>query len=147
MNEIINNEAKGLAKIPPDRLKISDRAHLVFDLHRVADAMQEEQRKNNKEMLGTTKKGIGPCYSSKASRSGLRMCDLVASDFENRFVDRFKRLASDHERAYGTKVDVQAEVSKYQVLADKIRPYVTETVSYMHKVLDAGEKVLVEGAK
>ena len=98
-------------------------------------------------MLGTTKKGIGPCYSSKASRSGLRMCDLVASDFENRFVDRFKRLASDHERAYGTKVDVQAEVSKYQDLADKIRPYVTETVSYMHKVLDAGEKVLVEGAK
>lgn len=103
-------------------------------------------RKSNKEMLGTTKKGIGPCYSSKASRSGLRICDLVASDFENRFVEKFKRLASDHERAYGTQVDVQAEVSKYKELAKKIKPYVTETVSYMHKVLDAGEKVLVEGA-
>ena len=104
LDEIAKNEAKGLAKITPDRLKISDRAHLVFELHRVADKMQEEQRKSNKEMLGTTKKGIGPCYSSKASRSGLRICDLVASDFENRFVEKFKRLASDHERAYGTQV-------------------------------------------
>ena len=147
LDEIAKNEAKGLAKITPDRLKISDRAHMVFQLHRVADQMQEEQRKSNKEMLGTTKKGIGPCYSSKASRSGLRMCDLIASDFQNRFVEKFKRLASDHERAYGTQVDVEAEVSKYKELSEKIKPYVTETVSYMHKVLEAGEKVLVEGAK
>merc|ERR1712141_401463 len=119
---------------------------MVFQLHRVADQVQEEQRKSNKEMLGTTKKGIGPCYSSKASRSGLRMCDLIASDFQNRFVEKFKRLASDHERAYGTQVDVEAEVSKYKELSEKIKPYVTETVSYMHKVLEAGEKVLVEGA-
>jgi len=146
LDEIAKNEAKGLAKITPDRLKISDRAHMVFQLHRVADQMQEEQRKSNKEMLGTTKKGIGPCYSSKASRSGLRMCDLIASDFQNRFVEKFKRLASDHERAYGTQVDVEAEVSKYKELSEKIKPYVTETVSYMHKVLEAGEKVLVEGA-
>merc|ERR1712141_334616 len=119
---------------------------MVFQLHRVADQVQEEQRKSNKEMLGTTKKGIGPCYSSKASRSGLRVCDLIASDFQNRFVEKFKRLASDHERAYGTQVDVEAEVSKYKELSEKIKPYVTETVSYMHKVLEAGEKVLVEGA-
>ena len=60
---------------------------------------------------------------------------------------KFKRLASDHEKAYGTKVDVEDEVEKYRILASKIKPYVCETVSYIHKVLDANEKILVEGAK
>ena len=97
--------------------------------------------------LGTTKKGIGPCYSSKASRSGVRVGDLISNDFEGRFVEKFKRLAADHEKAYGTKVDVENEVEGYRILAAKIKPYVCETVSYMHKVLDANEKILVEGAK
>ena len=102
---------------------------------------------NSRTYLGTTKKGIGPCYSSKASRSGVRVGDLISNDFEGRFVEKFKRLAADHERAYGTTVDLESEIEGYRVLAAKIKPYVAETVSYMHKVLDANEKILVEGAK
>ena len=82
-----------MKKVTPDRLKISDRAHLVFDMHQKADGIQEERRNNSNVMLGTTKKGlylhctrnymkytivflfigIGPCYASKAHRYGIRV--------------------------------------------------------------------------
>lgn len=100
-----------MAAVTPERLKISDRAHLVFDMHRQADGHQEEQRNKNNEMLGTTKKGIGPCYASKSYRSGIRMADLVADDFESKFADRFQRLASDHMRAFGIQVCTKLVVS------------------------------------
>jgi adenylosuccinate synthase len=74
--ELEANEAKGLNNWK-DRLLISDRAHLVFDFHQSVDGLQEAEK--GKNSLGTTKKGIGPAYSSKASRSGLRVADLLAN--------------------------------------------------------------------
>lgn len=146
LGEIEANEAKGLAAIGPDRLKVSDRAHLVFDMHRQADGRQEEERTKSKTMLGTTKKGIGPAYASKSYRSGIRMGDLVGHHFDAYFAARFKRLAEDHVKAFNVQVDIEAEIERYRVLADKIRPFVTETVSYVHKALEQGRKILVEGA-
>ena len=85
-DEISNNEEKGMAKVTAERLRISDRAHLVFEMHRRVDGLQEEKRKSNNEMLGTTKKGIGPAYASKASRNALRVADLMATtDFQMKF--------------------------------------------------------------
>ena len=77
-NEIKNNEKKGLVGVTGSggsrpRLFLSSRAHLVFDLHQQVDALQEALRTDSKTNLGTTKKGIGPAYSSKAGRSGLRI--------------------------------------------------------------------------
>jgi len=146
MNEIKVNEEKGMKKVTPDRLKISDRAHLVFDMHQKADGIQEERRNNSNVMLGTTKKGIGPCYASKAHRYGIRVSDLVADDFETYFAQKFRRIASYHEQAYGIEIDVEEEITKYQQLALEIKPFVCETVSYLHEVLSSGKKVLVEGA-
>ncbi len=83
--ELAKCEAKGLAAGWENRLKISDRAHLVFDFHKDADCAQEKERANTAATkgkdLGTTKRGIGPTYSSKADRVGVRVCDLVG-DFE-----------------------------------------------------------------
>ncbi len=76
--ELEANEAKGLLDWN-NRLLISDRAHLVFDFHQAVDGLQEAEK--GKNMLGTTKKGIGPAYSSKASRNGLRVANLMG-DFE-----------------------------------------------------------------
>lgn len=78
LREIAKNEAKGL-KGWHDRLLISDRAHLVFDLHQEIDGLVEGSK--GKDSLGTTKKGIGPTYSSKATRNGIRVCDLMNEDF------------------------------------------------------------------
>jgi len=97
-------------------------------------------------MGGTTKKGIGPCYASKAYRSGLRVGDLVSEDFEQHFATKFRQIASDHMRAFNIEFDVENEIEKYRELAEEIRPYVCETVSYLHEILASGKKVLVEGA-
>jgi len=112
-----------------------------------ADGYQEEQRKNKNEMLGTTKKGIGPCYASKIYRSGLKIADLVAEDFDTRFADKYRRLAADHNRAFDIDIsNVEEEISNYKVLSEIIKPYVEETVSYMHASMNSGAKILVEGA-
>lgn len=78
--ELHKNEQKGL-KDWKGRLIISDRAHLVFDFHQQVDGLQEMENNEKGQGLGTTKKGIGPTYSSKATRNGIRVGDLLG-DFE-----------------------------------------------------------------
>jgi adenylosuccinate synthase len=67
------------------------------------------------------------------NRSGIRVGDLCFGDFEVRFVQRFRRLVADYTDGFDKlKVDVEAEVERYRQLAETIRPFVTETVSYLH---------------
>jgi adenylosuccinate synthase len=75
-DELEKNEKKGL-KEWEDRLIISDRAHLVFDFHQQVDGLQEQENTQKGQSLGTTKKGIGPTYSSKATRNGIRIGELL----------------------------------------------------------------------
>lgn len=142
--EIEKNEAKGLANWE-NRLKISDRAHLVFDFHQAVDGLQETERSESKGKLGTTKKGIGPTYSSKANRNGLRVSDLLG-DF-GQFSDKFVRLAQGYSAAFkGLDVDTEAELQRYKEYAERLRPIVVETVSFLSKHISAGKSILVEGA-
>ncbi|CAB4015648.1 adenylosuccinate synthetase isozyme 1 [Paramuricea clavata] len=141
-NEIEENVKKGLTGWE-ERLLISDRAHIVFDFLQQVDGIQENSQR--KVSLGTTKKGIGPTYAAKASRSGIRICDLIG-DFEY-FKERFQALVVHYERAYpGLKINVEEELQKYKKCAEKIRPYVCDTVSFMHDALENKKRILVEGA-
>lgn len=129
------------------RLIISDRAHIVFDFHQAADGIQEQQRQQQEgKNLGTTKKGIGPVYSSKASRSGLRMCDLV-SDFDE-FSERFKVLANQYKCMYpALPVDIEGELQKLKGYIERVKPMVKDGVYFMHEALHGPPKqILVEGA-
>uniref|UniRef100_A0A8D0GVW2 Adenylosuccinate synthetase isozyme 2 n=1 Tax=Sphenodon punctatus TaxID=8508 RepID=A0A8D0GVW2_SPHPU len=129
------------------RLIISDRAHIVFDFHQAADGIQEQQRQEQAgKNLGTTKKGIGPVYSSKAARSGLRMCDLV-SDF-NEFSERFKVLANQYKSIYPTlEINIEGELKKLQGYMERIKPMVRDGVYFMYDALHGPpKKILVEGA-
>lgn len=93
------------------RLFISDRAHIVFDFHQQADGMQE--REKGSSSLGTTKKGIGPTYSSKATRNGIRIGDLVG-DYKE-FTKKFITLAQHFEQMFPElKVNVDAELERYK---------------------------------
>ncbi|XP_034250783.1 adenylosuccinate synthetase [Thrips palmi] len=140
--EIEKNEAKGLTGWK-DRLLISDRAHLVFDFHQSVDGLQEQEK--GKKSLGTTKKGIGPTYSSKATRNGIRIADLLG-DF-NLFAEKFESLVACYQRMFpDLVVDVPAELERYKVFAERIRPLVCETVSFLHEALRQHKKILVEGA-
>uniref|UniRef100_A0A4W5RDW3 Adenylosuccinate synthetase n=1 Tax=Hucho hucho TaxID=62062 RepID=A0A4W5RDW3_9TELE len=130
-----------------ERLKISDRAHIVFNFHQAVDGIQEQQRQLQAgKNLGTTKKGIGPAYSSKAARNGLRVCDLV-SDFTV-FEEKFRVLAEHFLTMYpNLNVDIDNELQQLKEYAERLRPLVTDGVYFMHKALTGpSKKILVEGA-
>ncbi|XP_077632656.1 adenylosuccinate synthetase isozyme 1 [Crocuta crocuta] len=96
--------------------------------------------------IGTTRKGIGPAYSSKAARTGLRICDLL-SDFDE-FSTRFKNLAHQHQSMFPTlEVDVEGQLKRLKGFAERIRPMVRDGVYFMYEALHGTpKKILVEGA-
>jgi adenylosuccinate synthase len=124
------------------RLLISDRCQLLFDAHKIIDAQQETNLKENN--IGTTKKGIGPCYSSKANRNGVRAGDLV--DFEN-FQAKHRKLIESLQKSYGNfPYDIAAEQEKYRAYRDQIVHLITDTNYYVYSALKEGKTLLVEGA-
>lgn len=141
-DEIRKNETKGL-KNWKERLIISDRAHLVFDFHQAVDGFQE--RDKGKKSLGTTKKGIGPTYSTKANRIGIRIADLM-SDF-SLFEEKYRSLAdSFHHQFPDLTLNVEEELARYKNYVEEIRPCVRDTIPFMYNSLKSGKKILVEGA-
>ncbi len=125
------------------RIRISDRAHLLFDFHQIVDGLREVER--GKAKIGTTGRGIGPCYSSKANRTNLRVGDL--RNFRA-FPAALKRsLASKHKRFHNFDYDIRAEVARYYEFAKRFEPNIADTVCEMHEALnDPEQDVLVEGA-
>ncbi|KZV97659.1 Adenylosuccinate synthetase [Exidia glandulosa HHB12029] len=124
------------------RVLLSDRAHLVFDFHQIVDGLKEVELGGSS--IGTTKKGIGPAYSSKASRSGLRVHHLFDQET---FATKFRKIVEGRFKRYGHfEYDTEAEIVRYQALAERLRPFVVDSVSYMHEALASGKRVLVEGA-
>jgi len=129
-----------------DRLKISDRAHLVFDFHQELDGAMEKKRGRNK--IGTTKKGIGPAYASKIQRNGVRIGDLKHFDD---FVLKLKTLAEYTASMPGmddedSHIDIGQEIAYYASVRERLLPLITDTVSYVNDAHDAGAKILIEGA-
>uniref|UniRef100_A0A671X9H2 Adenylosuccinate synthetase n=1 Tax=Sparus aurata TaxID=8175 RepID=A0A671X9H2_SPAAU len=119
----------------------------LFDFHQVVDGLQETERQAQEgKTIGTTKKGIGPAYSSKASRTGLRVCDLLA-DFKD-FSTRFKNLVHQYQSMYQSlTVDVDDQLKKLKEYAERLRPMVRDGVYYMYEALHGPpKKILVEGA-
>lgn len=140
--ELKKNESKGMQGCQ-DRLVISDRAHLVFDVHQQVDGLQEAEK--GKNSLGTTKKGIGPTYSAKATRNGIRIGDLLG-DFSI-FEDKYRTLVASYKRMFPSlEVDIESELDRYRDYADRVRPMMKDTVSFLHREIGNGKKVLVEGA-
>lgn len=141
-DEIEKNEKHGL-KDWQKRLLISDRAHLVFDFHQEVDGLQEKEK--GVRSLGTTKKGIGPTYSAKASRIGLRFADLMG-DFST-FETKYGVLVEFYKKMFPyLQVSIDSELEKYKIFAERIRPCVSDTVMYLYKSIQEGKNVLVEGA-
>lgn len=81
--------------------------------------------------IGTTKKGIGPCYTDKMARQGIRVGDLISNDFEKMYKETLK-IKNEQIRTYGGKVfDIEKSYEEYQKLADEIKPYVTDTITLL----------------
>lgn len=124
------------------RLLISDRAHLLFDLHKEIDGLREDELAGKK--IGTTKRGIGPAYASKAIRNGLRVVDLKDKEA---FADKLRKLAMDGSKRFeGFQYDVEADIESFVEIAKRVLPYVGDTVSMINDSYDSGKRILVEGA-
>jgi len=124
------------------RLKISDRAHMLFDLHKEVDGRREEELMGSK--IGTTKRGIGPAYASKATRNGIRLGDIRQPE---KFNAALRALAADAAQRFDNfEYDVEAEIVRYQEIAKRIEPYIEDTVYFVNNSHREGKRVLVEGA-
>ncbi|KAL7589000.1 hypothetical protein Lser_V15G38597 [Lactuca serriola] len=142
--EIDNLESNGVSC--KGRILISDRAHLLFDYHQEIDGLREAELA--KSFIGTTKRGIGPCYSSKVIRNGIRVCDLKHMDT---FPDKLDLLLSDAASRfqgfeYSPEV-LKKEVEVYKRFAERLEPFVCDTVHYMNESISQKKKVLVEGGQ
>lgn len=131
------------------RLLVSDRAHVIFPYHLLEEAVQERSRKD--EAIGTTMRGIGPCYQDKAGRShALRMGDLFHPDLFRRRLGEivsYKNTMLAALEAEGLPLDADAIFDEYAKYADRLRPYVADTTAYLHRALADGRCILFEGAQ
>ncbi|GAX11450.1 adenylosuccinate synthase [Fistulifera solaris] len=126
------------------RVLLSDRAHLVFDLHQEVDGMSEAGLGRHK--LGTTKKGIGPAYASKINRTGLRVGDLQDDSWDN-FERRFRNLVESHKQAFPSlEVDIDEQLAYYKAVAPRVQEMMVDTIQYTNQQYDQGKRILVEGA-
>src|SRR5690349_9497667 len=125
-------------------LLISDGAHLVLPYHRILD----EQRELRRGRIGTTKRGIGPAYGDKAARTGMRMSDLTQPIV---FSKKLQAKLIENNRilhALGAKPINFREVNEaYLAAAKKLRPFVSNTVVYLHRAMERGKQILFEGAQ
>jgi adenylosuccinate synthase len=130
-----------------NNLRISDRAHVIMPYHLVLDGLEEDSKGDNK--IGTTRKGIGPCYVDKAARNGIRIADLMdAEEFERKVRQVVAEKNVLIEQVYGSKgLDADTIIQDYLGYAERIRPYVTDTSVVLNDMIDDGKKVLFEGAQ
>lgn len=148
LNEI-DALVKRMGPIDPQRLLISDRAHVIFPYHLAEEAVHESG--NNGSAIGTTMRGIGPCYRDKAGRRhAIRMGDLCRPEF---FRKRLTEIVAQKNTLLKA-IDPQTETldagriyEEYSGYAERLRPYITDTTAYLHRSLAEGKRMLFEGAQ
>lgn len=128
-------------------LKISDRAHIIMPYHKILDEMQEADLGENK--LGTTKNGIGPCYMDKASRLGIRICDILNKEtfkkklkFNVELKNKLLKKLYNHEG-----VDYDNILKEYLEYAERLKPYIADTSIILNKAVKENKNILFEGAQ
>ena len=128
-----------------DNLYISDKAHVIMPYHIMMDKLQEELREGDK--IGTTARGIGPAYTDKFERSGIRMEDLISPSFEKiakRNINKYNKIFA----MYGKEeLDVENTIQEYKSYADTLKQYVVDSVDMIHDILDEDGKIVCEGAQ
>ena len=133
--------------VKTDSLRISDRAHVILPYHIKLDQLQEAAKGDNK--IGTTNKGIGPAYMDKAARVGIRIADLLDKDI---FAQRLRANLAEKNRLFEKMYECQPlgfdEIfEEYYQYGQTIKDYVTDTSVILNDALDAGKRVLFEGAQ
>ena len=144
VEEITGLERRGIPVA--GKLVVSDRAHVVFPYHAAFDAAREE-RSSHGNKLGTTKRGIGPAYSDKAVRSGLRMHDLVSADFQRLLVERVAEKNRLLTAMGAPPLESETILAEYRKAAAFLKPYVADSIPLLNDAVAQGKSILFEGAQ
>jgi adenylosuccinate synthase len=133
--------------VDTSKIYVSDRAHIVFSYHKLLDGLYEAAR--GKDDIGTTKKGIGPCYMDKIERSGIRTCDMLDEAlFREKLSAQIDRKNEIITKLFGEKpIEKEAVIETYVEYARRLKPYIRDTGVMVYESLQKGEKVLFEGAQ
>ena len=141
IKEIDGLESRGVTIA--GKLLVSDRAHVVFPWHVAEDKLLDGSLSGG-EPIGTTGRGIGPCYRDKVGRSlAIRLGDLYRPEFPAQLA----HIAALKAKLLGAEFDVAAIREQYRQYAERLRPFVCDTTSYLLDAVEAGRKVLFEGAQ
>ncbi len=141
--EIDALESRGVSTA---RLKVSSLAHLIFPWHQAMDAALEAARGDGK--IGTTLKGIGPAYVDKVKRAGIRVGEVLdIKNFEQRVRERAVAARREVSDVGGDTFDVEEVVTAFVAYAERLMPYVADTVNLLHDARERGENILLEGAQ
>lgn len=140
LSELDNLAAAG---VDVSRIKISDRAHVVFPYHAAQDRANEVARGAN--AIGTTGRGIGPAYVDKVARSGITFGDLRNREL---VADRIRTNLANRAASLGAEAPKEDDVIEATfAAAARVLPHVVDGVGYIHSALEGGRKVLIEGAQ
>lgn len=134
-------------KVTPEKLIISDRAQLIMPYHKILDVLKEKARGKND--IGTTGKGIGPCYTDKFERCGIRMCDLMHEEVFTEKLRENVRMKNDYITKVlgGEALNFDEILKDYLAFAEKLRPFVQDTSVRVYNDIKADKTVLFEGAQ
>ncbi len=143
--EIDKLEAQGIETL--GRLLVSERAHLILPYHHGIELGAEERR--GEDRIGTTSRGIGPCYQDKMARSGIRAIDCIDPDLLARKVEANVRVGNQILRHLYERppFDAAEIIETYRAYGDRLRPYLADTSLFLNRAMDKGKSVLFEGAQ
>lgn len=136
--EIRQLESKGLDL--KGRIYISSRAHVLFELFKAIDGLQEVEL--GKAAIGTTKRGIGPCYAAKATRSGVRIGDIFDKEYME---SRLNNMADGARKRYGDLLsyDIEAELKQFDKYREDLKPFVCDQLN----LIQDSATIMCEGAQ
>jgi len=131
----------------PEKLKISNRAHIIMPYHRLIDSAREAKKGKNK--IGTTGRGIGPCYEDKATRRGLRFCDLFDFDFFKEKVRTILEEKNFYLKHYfkAETIDPETVIDQFEQIKGKLIPYIADVSSILFDGIQDDKTLLFEGAQ
>jgi len=138
--------SKGI-NVGPDNLKISEKAHIIMPYHKHVDNGREKMKGDKK--IGTTGRGIGPCYEDKATRRGIRFLELIDTEVFSakvKSIVKEKNFYLKNFLSYET-VDSESIINQYNGYAKKLAPYVTNISIVIDEALKEGKQVMFEGAQ
>ncbi|MDI3269616.1 MAG: adenylosuccinate synthase [Bacillota bacterium] len=144
LQELQELRSRGVAV---DRIHLSHAAHVIFPYHQWLDELEEERRGANR--LGTTGRGIGPAYSDKVARMGIRVADLLRPEtLKDKLARNLEQLNHLLEQVYGVEGYSLDELwERYVGYGETLAPYVTDTAQLLNRAIAKGDRVLFEGAQ